>query len=93
MGSVVGQLQTFHGNPLNYSIPTTAHERLRAWWKFDETSGTTAYDFSGNDKHATLKNGAHQQWSDGESSILDGSNDYVLTPLVLTTQISHGHYG
>ena len=83
VGSVVGQLQTFHGNPLNYSIPTTAHERLRAWWKFDETSGTTAYDFSGNGKHATLKKwcSAISNGVMGKALSLDGSNDYVLTPL------------
>lgn len=31
---------------------------LWAYWRFDEGGGTTAYDHSGNGRHATLQNGA-----------------------------------
>ena len=83
VGSVVGKIQTSptnFGNPVNYSIPATAHESLRGWWKFDETSGTTAYDSSGNGQHASLKNGAGRTNNGvmGRALSLDGSNDYVL---------------
>ena len=47
-------------------------------WHFDEGSGTTAYDTSGNDNDGTLKNGP--QWIDGKygkALSFDGSDDYV----------------
>lgn len=53
---------------------------LVGWWKFDETSGTTAYDSSGNGYNGTL--GGNPQWVAGyrESALqfnpADG-NDYV----------------
>jgi GH43 family beta-xylosidase len=51
------------------------------WYKFDETSGTTAADSSGNGKNATLVNGP--TWVAGKSANavnLDGTNDYVSMP-------------
>ena len=51
-------------------------------WKFDETSGTTAHDSSGNEYDAILfgtSNGSGS-WVDGKVSgaiDLDGSNDYL----------------
>ena len=86
VGSVVGKLQTSpsdFGNPMTFSIPATAHQDLLGWWKFDETSGTTAYDSSGNGQHASLKNGAGRNSNGvmGGALSLDGTNDYVLTPL------------
>jgi len=50
-------------------------------WKFDETSGTTAHDSSGNDYDAILypSNGSGS-WVDGKvggAIDLDGSNDYL----------------
>lgn len=49
-----------------------------AYWKFDETSGTTASDSSGNNNPGTLINGP--LWVTGRISNavqLDGANDYV----------------
>ena len=51
------------------------------WYKFDETSGTTAADSSGFGKNATLVNGP--TWVAGKSGNavnLDGTNDYVSMP-------------
>lgn len=45
-----------------------------AQWKFDETSGTTASDSSGNSLNGTLTNGP--VWSSGALT-LDGTDDYV----------------
>ncbi len=49
---------------------------------FDEGTGTTAYDASGNELHATLVNGAG--WTtdakSGNAVTLDGTNDYVSVP-------------
>jgi len=54
---------------------------LVVWYRFDETSGTTATDSSGNGYHATLVNGP--TWVAGRSGNavnLDGSDDYVSLP-------------
>jgi predicted outer membrane repeat protein len=52
---------------------------LVGWWKFDESSGTTAYDSAG-DNHGTVY-GA--QWTTGQISgalSFDGVDDYVAMP-------------
>jgi len=49
-----------------------------AWWKLDETSGTTASDSSGNGNTGTLVNGP--VWTTGKlgnALSFDGANDYV----------------
>lgn len=53
---------------------------LLGYWKFDESSGTTAADSSGNGNNGTLVNGPIWQPADGVtggSLLLDGTNDYV----------------
>ncbi len=52
-----------------------------AWYKFDQTSGTSADDSTGNGKTATLNGGA--TWVAGQAGNavdLDGLNDYVDIP-------------
>ncbi len=53
-------------------------------WKLDETSGTTAFDASGNNNHATLYNmDPASDWVTGTidgALDFDGSNDYVQVP-------------
>ncbi|KQX48844.1 LamG-like jellyroll fold domain-containing protein [Paenibacillus sp. Root444D2] len=54
------------------------------WWKFDETSGTTAADSNGYNQAATLVNGAN--WTTGKMNgalHLDGVNDYATLPNIL----------
>ena len=51
---------------------------LVGYWKFDEGSGTTAYDSSGNNNHGTLYNGP--TWTQGKvggALSFDGVDDYV----------------
>ncbi len=52
---------------------------LEAWYKFDEGSGTTATDSSGNGRDGTLNNGA--TYTTGQigafALLLDGVNDWV----------------
>ncbi|MEN3326473.1 MAG: hypothetical protein V7638_1280, partial [Acidobacteriota bacterium] len=51
---------------------------LKGNWKFDENSGTTTADSSGNNNTGTLTSGA--TWTTGQSGAatnLDGVNDYV----------------
>jgi N-acetylneuraminic acid mutarotase len=53
---------------------------LIAWWKFDETSGTVAYDSSGNGHDANLTNGP--AWVTGKiggALSFDGTDDMVRT--------------
>jgi len=55
-----------------------ADPSLIGWWKFDETSGTTAADSSGNGHNGTLNGNA--TWAAGQLAgalQLDGSGDYV----------------
>jgi fibronectin type 3 domain-containing protein len=54
---------------------------LMGYWKFDEGTGTSAADASGNGVTATLSNGA--AWGTGQfggAVSLDGVNDYVALP-------------
>jgi RHS repeat-associated protein len=61
---------------LSVAGPSTSG--LAGYWKFDENSGTTAADLSGNNNTGTLTSGA--SWATGQSGAatsLDGVNDYV----------------
>jgi hypothetical protein len=52
---------------------------LVGWWKFDEASGTVAYDSSGNGNDGNLTNGP--TWTDGKiggALSFDGVNDFVV---------------
>ncbi|WP_307205825.1 LamG domain-containing protein [Paenibacillus harenae] len=54
---------------------------LIGWYKYDQTSGTTAADSSGYGRSGTVINGA--TWTTGNSGNavdLDGTNDYVARP-------------
>jgi hypothetical protein len=66
----------------NVAFTGTAGAELVGWWRFDEGSGVTAYDFSGYGNDGTLENGA--EWGVGylsDSSVrLDGADDYVQVP-------------
>ncbi|MFA4817187.1 MAG: LamG-like jellyroll fold domain-containing protein [Parcubacteria group bacterium] len=64
----------------NYNVPSMPVELL-GHWKFDETSGITASDSSGNNNAGILMNGA--VWTNGKLNgglSLDGINDYVQVP-------------
>ncbi len=59
----------------------TFSSSLLAWYKFAETSGTTAADSSSKGNTGTLYNGP--VWNTGESALtFDGVDDYVQTPVV-----------
>jgi CubicO group peptidase (beta-lactamase class C family) len=58
--------------------PTPAGANPVGWWKFDETSGTTAADSSGNGLNGTLTNGP--VWTAGKLNnclSFDATDDYV----------------
>lgn len=81
-------LQDFNGSIDEFHIYNTATTSvldpgslsgdLLAWYKFDETSGTSANDSSTNNNDATLINGP--TWNSGALSF-DGIDDDVQTPV------------
>ncbi len=63
------------------SVAEGADPSLIAWWRFEEGSGTTAYDSSGNGNDGTLVGGA--TWTEGRFGggiELDGTSGYVSVP-------------
>lgn len=57
---------------------------MKAWWSFDETSGTTAYDLIGGN-HGTWQNGPLPVAGKVAGALwFDGVNDRVWAPLVGT---------
>ncbi|MFM6408660.1 MAG: LamG-like jellyroll fold domain-containing protein, partial [Microcystis sp.] len=74
------QIQTYYNRNL-----TGKEQGLAGYWKFDETSGNTVYDLSGNNNNATLINGIQRTLAnpnpiarpEGKALYFDGVNDYV----------------
>jgi len=65
-------------NIAKYGTLLNINAGLVGWWKFDENTGTSAYDSSGNGNTGTLTNGP--TWTTGKiNSALsfDGFDDYV----------------
>jgi hypothetical protein len=63
---------------LSLVLPTAVEAGLVGWWKFDEGSGTTAYDSSGNGNDGNLN--GNPQWAAGQlggALEFDGTNGYV----------------
>jgi hypothetical protein len=73
---------------------------LVGYWKFDETAGTTAYDFSGNGKNGTLMNTparatASSCKAGGCLNFVEAEQDYLYAPSVTslsTNAISFGFW-
>ncbi|MDT8304217.1 MAG: LamG domain-containing protein, partial [Sedimentisphaerales bacterium] len=66
---------------LTMNAAEAADPGLVGWWRFEEGSGTTAYDSSGNGLDGTLVGGA--TWTDGRIGggiELDGTSGYVSVP-------------
>ncbi len=54
---------------------------LAAWWEFNEGSGTTTLDSSGNGNHGTIYNSAtYVPGVSGTALQFDGTDDYVEVP-------------
>jgi len=61
----------------------TTSGKLAAWWKFDEDSGVTASDSSGNGNDGALHNMTYSAWVegvDGGALEFDGRDDYIRVP-------------
>jgi prepilin-type N-terminal cleavage/methylation domain-containing protein len=66
----------------SWNTPLSRDTNLVGHWKFDEGSGTIAYDSSGYGNNGTLTNGPTWTTLDSGETVLsfDGINDYVITP-------------
>jgi len=63
------------------SVAEGTDPSLAGWWKFDEGSGTTANDSSGNENHGTFN--GDPQWVNGKfgkALKFDGGSDYLDVP-------------
>lgn len=82
--SLIPIARTHHQHYAVYWLSTPAPPpppTFAAWYKFDETSGTSAADSSGNNRTATLHGGA--SWTTGRiggAVALDGVDGYVQLP-------------
>ena len=71
--------------------PTNVTSGLAGWWTFDENSGTTAHDLSGNHNNGTLTGSALPTWTTGEITnalSFNGSSAYVDVPNSSSINIS-----
>jgi hypothetical protein len=74
---------------------TVSADSLVAHWDFNETSGTTAADSSGNGNTGTLYNMDSSDWVSGKwgnALDFDGSNDYVSVPDDSTMDFGTGSF-
>jgi hypothetical protein len=86
--SSMGNLSTdSSGNPDNsvsrsYCVPgdTTTCNSPVAEWRFDEKTGSTAYDTSGNGNNGTINNAVWTTGKLGSALNFDGDNDYIDIP-------------
>jgi len=61
----------------------TSSSSLAGWWQFDDGSGTTAADSSGNGNAATLFNGVNWVTGDvGDAVSANGTTQYVSIPAI-----------
>ena len=56
------------------------HPGLVGWWRFDEGTGTTAGDSSGNGNIGTISGASWVDGKFGKALSFDGTNDYVTVP-------------
>jgi len=66
---------------LGLALTSTADADLVGWWRFDEGSGTTAFDSSGNGNDGTLN--GDPKWVAGKyggALKFNGSSDYLAAP-------------
>ncbi len=85
---------------MNRELPAPYDPRLIGYWNFNEGTGTTAHDISGNGKNGTLLDGT--DWTDGNPTLpvelssfsvaLNGTNQAVLTWVTQTETGVSGFY-
>jgi len=66
--------------PLTPTVTVVCYGELVGYWSFDEGSGDTAYDYSGNGNHGTIYGASWATGAYGSALVLDGQDDYVSIP-------------
>jgi hypothetical protein len=79
---VRGQVEGSRGGTSSTPASLNSDPHLVAWWKLDETSGTTATDSSKKGHHATLRGGLHFDSASvpgrlGRAIQLSGKDDFL----------------
>jgi hypothetical protein len=75
---LVGGLVAFwQGGDVVEAALLEPHPGLVGWWRFDEGTGTTATDSSGNGNDGTIYGATWIDGKFGKAMYFDGSNDYV----------------
>jgi hypothetical protein len=72
---------TYNGQAYHATVKVIVDTDLKAWYKFEETSGASAADASGYGNTGTVYGGA--AWTTGQTGNavdLDGTNDYIALP-------------
>lgn len=72
---------TYNGQAYHATVKVIVDTGLKAWYKFDETSGSSSADASGYGNTGTVNGGA--AWTTGQTGnavVLDGTNDYIALP-------------
>ncbi|WP_167357038.1 LamG-like jellyroll fold domain-containing protein [Paenibacillus pectinilyticus] len=93
-GSMTTVYGTIQGYPYQQAsvvitIQGTGTNDVSAWYKFDESSGTTASDSSGNGKNATLSGTpSFIAGKSGNAVNLNGSTDYASLPTGIVSNLN-----
>ncbi|MHC4119896.1 MAG: LamG domain-containing protein [Planctomycetota bacterium] len=76
--------------PFLTGVTDAAHPNLVGWWRFDESSGTTASDSAGGDNDGTLSGDVRWRTEAGRSggALLYGSEDFRARVEIPTTGMS-----
>ena len=80
----------FHNTPALAAPSCSQPTNTMGWWEFNELSGTTAVDKSGNKNHGTYKNSLFP--SAGGILKFDGIDDYVSVPSTSSLNVGTGNF-
>lgn len=75
-------------SPQNGLVAQAQDPSLLGYWKFDEGSGTTASDSSGNNKHGTVYGALWTDGNAGNALQFDGADDHVDFPILYSSSPS-----
>jgi hypothetical protein len=74
--------------PVAQAAVINPHPGLVGWWRFDEGTGTTAGDSSGNGNNGTIYGATYTAGKYGQALSFDGTSSYVAVPDSSSLQIT-----
>ncbi|KRF41857.1 LamG-like jellyroll fold domain-containing protein [Paenibacillus sp. Soil787] len=86
---------TYNGQTYNATVRVVADTSLNTWYKFDETSGTTAADSSGYGNSGTINGGTNATWTTGKygNAITFGGTNTTAAYVALPGNIADNFTG